>query len=110
MIKASALLERIEELGKTHPTRVSECRYVKDDGSGYCIVGTALVDLGMDPAPFLADEELNQFTNVRELFAYHGEDLGLVNDLSADQLIRLHRAQGHQDAGETWGDAISILR
>lgn len=110
MIKASAVRERVIQLGDEDPSAVRKCRYIKDDGSGCCIVGAALVDLGINPAPFLADEDLNEFSDVRELFDYHGKDLGLVNDLSGEQFGRLRWAQRLQDEGATWGDAVSILR
>lgn len=110
MIKASAVLERINQLGQEHPEGERPCRYVFDDGQGCCIVGTALIGAGMDPAPFLDDEDLNNYTDVRELFRHHAKELGLVNDLSEDDFLKLRNAQLWQDQGATWGGATEHLR
>lgn len=110
MINASAVLERVKKLGKSHPNEERECRYVDIEGQGCCIVGNALIDEGMSPAPFLEDDDLNRFTNVAELFKIYGKELGLVNDLSEGDLQALKRAQAEQDAGAAWGDATEHLR
>lgn len=110
MINASAVLERVEKLGKKYPDELRPCQYVDKDGQGCCIVGRALIEEGADPGPFLEDEDLNKFTSVAELFRDYAEELGLRNDLSENDFIGLKIAQSRQDADLSWGSATEHLR
>lgn len=118
-VKASDVLKTVKKLGKKHPDRSRPCQYVRENGKGCCIVGTALLKHGLDPQVFLADDDLNGFTDVRRLFLGDIEDetdegyaaaLGLEQDLSEAELEKLRRVQTLQDQGEPWGQAIAPLR
>lgn len=106
MIKVSKVLKRVEKLGKKHPKRMRSFVYFKDNSKPCCIVGHALRDLGVNVKSFLEDVDLNSSTDVKELFLYHSDELGLKID-SVEKLVRLKEIQVRQDAGYTWGEAVA---
>lgn len=107
-IKASDILASVKALGIKHPRTKRECKYFYDDGKPCCIVGRALHENGMKPDRFIDDEDLNRNTGASSLFMFY-EDLGLVNDLTSDQMSTLNRTQERQDDDAPWGEAIKGL-
>lgn len=108
-IKASDVRNTVKKLGERHPDRTRNCKYVKSDGKGCCIVGVALIKSGLDPNVFLDDTELNESVGVRTLFSDFAEELDLVSDLSDEEMSQLCDVQSDQDNGSTWGEAIGNI-
>ncbi|WP_078344695.1 hypothetical protein [Mycobacteroides chelonae] len=94
-IKASALWNEVLKVMKDNPNETRECQYFNGDGTPCCVVGTALFNLGEKPDAYLADNDLNAWTDVSILPVVLKDD-GAVMHL-------LESAQHLQDQGETWG-------
>lgn len=111
MIKASQLRAKMIELGERLPDASRECRYVNPETrEPCCIVGTALVELGVPARKFYDDEDLNSGTSARTMFRHMADELGLENDLTYDEWAAIDDAQCAQDTGVVWGEAIEHLR
>lgn len=104
-IKASELLETVKAVGKEFPNELRNCIYFDGD-QPCCIVGLALSRHGVSGLPFHEDEDLNAATNVKELFTYHADELGLELD-DPDSLTTLQNVQYNQDHHYNWGEAVS---
>ena len=101
MIKVSEVAKEVRRLADTFPNfqYKAPCKYLEEkDGEkvGSCIVGQALVNLGLDKD---------------ELSKYEGESAyAVLNETcevdSMNQLEWVDTVQDHQDYGRVWGEAI----
>lgn len=114
MISKVALKEEVLKLAaekpdfiyESDPNAVEACAYLvwdKDEARGSCIMGQALMNLGVDPL---------------ELSKYEGADISaVVSALNGGEEPHYHRdpfdfwlsyVQGRQDAGYTWSKAVEF--
>jgi hypothetical protein len=95
-INAKAFVAEIRQLAADNPDQTAACKYLDEDGNGVCIVGKALVNLGVPPA---------------ELEYYEGVSVRAIADEMFPEMPSLvvewaHSAQFAQDEGNTWGNAV----
>lgn len=100
-IKASALWDEVLKVMKENPDAKRECKYFNKDGSPCCVVGTALFNLGEKPDEYLADSDLNTWTDVSSLPVLAHDDEIAVGKLDS--------AQHRQDQGVVWGEVYAEL-
>lgn len=114
MISKVALKEEVLNLAaekpdfiyESDPNAVEACAYLvwdKDEATGSCIMGQALMNLGVNPL---------------ELSKYEGADIAAVVDiLNGGTEPHYHRdkldywlsyVQGRQDNGDTWSTAVEF--
>jgi len=85
-------------------TRGPRCAYANPDGTGSCLFGQAMIALG---ATGLARETTGGIINVAPLVGF------VETGTPADRMLlryALGSAQGNQDAGMPWGQAVWPLR
>lgn len=78
------------------PEGSDQCMYVHPDGIGGCIVGRALMILGVDPVT-LHEHEFNSAGTVLDR---------LEIDSTPEERDWLILVQAHQDEYEPWGEAV----
>ena len=104
------LIDRVRQIAESDPGHVYErparegcmmgaCQYVYQ-GKGSCLVGHAALELGLIDTD-LERDSLNQ-SGVLELSSAKGWKI------PSDQIDWLAVAQGAQDDGETWGEAVAL--
>ncbi|AOZ63608.1 hypothetical protein SEA_WEASELS2_18 [Rhodococcus phage Weasels2] len=107
MIKVSEVEEEVRRLAKARPYfqymppggHLDSCQYLDEqDGQlvGSCIVGQALVNLGVDKEKLLKQEGLPAYTVLANLCE--------TDDKDAQEWIDY--VQGRQDAGQCWEQAV----
>ena len=105
--EARELLTRaVEEKGAdyVYPRSVDEalgCAYFEDDGTPSCIVGHVLAYKGVT----LETLPLPDFDNNASVWALQRSGFLEADDRASEAL---RRAQGRQDGGGDWGEALSI--
>lgn len=85
------------------------CDYIRD-GQPSCIVGHVLVAAGVRPEVLSNHEGEGAYSAINTL-AHCGGQEGLI-EWAADNDLRsaLNDAQGAQDAGRTWGEALGAYK
>lgn len=107
------VVRRIKELASENPDYVyrpvnySDCANVHETESGLvpgCIVGKALIDLGVPPGWFVENDlvESGSYVVMKTLGVITGRD-----HLNDHRFRFIDSVQGHQDDAETWGDAVA---
>lgn len=118
-MKVVDVAREIVRLGRENPDHVYKmtsdlgCTYVRETSEnnyeGDCIVGRAMINLGIDPKILLdADSDLIRGggKTASEIIA---ENRSEVEEHDNDILAQIDWVQSHQDDGDKWGTAIESL-
>jgi hypothetical protein len=114
MIAMRDVAVRILELADKNPDFVyqvhgadGECNYtIRDDNDqlvGDCIVGQALISLGVRPTKLYELEGMGAHAVLQEFTTVSSED-------DTNLLWKIDSVQGNQDIGRSWGLAVKELR
>lgn len=118
-MKVIDVAREIVRLGRENPEHVYEmtsdlgCTYVREtleeDYEGDCIVGQAMINLGLDPKILLDADNALIRGGGKTASAIIIENRSAVEDHDDEILARIDWVQGNQDEGAEWGAAIRNL-
>lgn len=116
----AVLIAEIRRVASESPEiRVKQCRYVRDfgaDDSGRCLVGVALVRLGVrlpwdkrlfDDCRSAEFQQVNS-SGIASLYGYETPVDDEDRERWPAEIRWLSRVQSNQDLGHVWGDAIVL--
>lgn len=118
-MKVVDVAREIVRLGRENPEHVYEmtsdlgCTYVRETSEeiyeGDCIVGQAMINLGLDPKILLDADEALFRGGGKSASTIIIENRSAVEDHDDEILARIDWVQGNQDEGAEWGAAIRNL-